>query len=171
MSNSPLRGSDVFAGPPSPPNQRSRDRINHAYDAISDSLNELGRQMEANFNQLRSLLEDTRSAVEHRRSLVIRGLARDDDYQLTISPADGTFRWKWYTDGSSGRLPNGDQLRFAIGCFFGADCPANFGRPASAACSSMFEGKKALSAIYQLWTHTQPSWRQFNKPSERLTPS
>lgn len=142
MSDSPLRGSDVFASPPSPPNQRSRDRINHTYDAIIDSLDELEKQMESSFSQLRARLDDTRSAVEQRRSLVIRGLARDDDYQLTIAPFQGIFRWKWYTDGSSGRLPDGDQLRFAIGCYFGADCPANFGRPASAACSSMFEGKK-----------------------------
>lgn len=119
MADRPLLGSDIFADPPSPPNQRARANINESYDSILETIAAIETTMNQFHAQMRAMLDDARKAVEERQRLVIRGDIREANYQLTIISIDGIFSWRWYTDGSSGRLPQGDQIRFGIGGFFG----------------------------------------------------
>ena len=44
-----------------------------------------------------------------------------------------------FLDGSSGKMPDGDMIRFGVGGFFGWEHPSNFGSPANLKCSSMYE--------------------------------
>ena len=52
-----------------------------------------------------------------------------------------------FTDGSSGRLPDGDIMKYGVGGFFGWQNPLNFALPASPSCASMYECE--LEAVYQ----------------------
>ena len=58
-----------------------------------------------------------------------------------------TFCNSGFTDGSSGKIPEGDTTRYGIGAFFGWQNPLNFGIPASLACASMYECE--LEAVYR----------------------
>lgn len=49
-----------------------------------------------------------------------------------------------FTDGSSGRLPDGDIMKYGVGGFFGWQNPLNFALPASPSCASMYECEQEL---------------------------
>lgn len=128
--------SDIFN---SPPKGTNLCKINADYDCILENLNALAASAETAFSSIMSGIDEVRQAVNERRSLVIRGEVTDETYGLNVSPEEGNLRWIWFTDGSSGKLPDGDTLRFGIGAYFGWEHPLNFGVPANLSCSSMYE--------------------------------
>ena len=135
--------SDIFN---SPPRGSNLSKVNADYDSILENLNSLAATAEAAFSSIMAGIGEVREAVNERRSLVIRGEVADETYGPNISPEEGNFRWIWFTDGSSGKLPEGDTIRFGIGAFFGWEHPLNFGLPANLNCSSMYECE--IEAVY-----------------------
>ena len=101
--------SDIFN---SPPKGTNLCKINADYDCILENLNALAASAETAFSSIMSGIDEVRQAVNERRSLVIRGEVTDETYGLNVSPEEGNLRWIWFTDGSSGKLPDGDTLRF-----------------------------------------------------------
>ena len=123
----------------SPPRGTNLNKVNADYDSILENLNALAEKAESAFKSIMSGIDDVRESVQERRSLVVRGEVVDETYGLNITPEQGHFRWIWFTDGSSGKLPEGDTIRFGIGGYFGWEHPLNFGVPANLRCSSMYE--------------------------------
>ena len=123
----------------SPPKGTNLDKVNADYDCILENLNSLADRAETAFKSIMTGIDEVREAVNERRSLVIRGEVEDETHGLNITPEEGNFRWVWFTDGSSGKLPEGDTIRFGIGGYFGWEHPLNFGIPANINCSSMYE--------------------------------
>ena len=137
--------SSCFSSP-SPPRGTEINRVNDSYDCILATLDNLEREADSAFSKIKEGIEEVREAVKERRSLVIRGEVKDETYGLNIQPEGGSFRWFWFTDGSAGRLPEGDTVRYGCGGFFGWQHPLNFSIPSDPRCASMFECE--LEAVY-----------------------
>ena len=143
MARQATVASDIFN---SPPKGTNLSKVNADYDIILENLDALAVRAESAFGSIMSGIDEVRESVNERRSLVIRGEVVDETYGLNISPEEGHFRWIWFTDGSSGKLPEGDTIRFGIGAYFGWEHPLNFGVPAKLSCSSMYECE--IEAVY-----------------------
>ena len=103
----------------SPPRGTALDKVNVDYDCILESLSVLEEKAESALAGIRLGIEEVREACNQRRSLLIRGEVQDESYGLTLIPDQGEFRWLWFTDGSSGKLPEGDTTRYGLGAYFG----------------------------------------------------